>query len=527
MQTVAWALCVVAVRLSGATNAGHFSADQGHAVRFGVHQVSLAGSGAVTNPFDTRATVTFTPPSGAASAKAVQMFYDGAEVWRARVYVTETGTWHWVSASAGDALLSGRSGSFIAQASPLRGMLKKHPDNPRALMTDDGCGFLNIADTAYYLFEADATPWQKYAADNWRQGVTLMRCSLLGALRKGERFFDGSPDLLNLANFQRSDARLRWLLDNYPGLYVELILFAEPNTGYNKDETFWAGLSAARRERLLRNLVARYGAFPQVVWEIVNDYAYGPRFPNNMAMAHEVGAYLARNDPWRHLVTTGPIRGGAFCFTDAGWATLCHLETLDALDADQTADYAANALHVFCGEDRYETYKPPAHPDCYFRRLMWAWLLSGGSACYGGDWDAVVSYSESGLHGLDGVRHIKPFFETRNLDIARYVPDDALAVDPDGKAGAGRPQLARCGTSSYLLYLPNADGDGQVANVHTGVTARVRVDLSRASGTYVAEWLRSRDGASQDGGKVSGGAWREFTAPWQGEDVVLRLTAAP
>ena len=78
------------------------------------------------------------------------------------------------------------------------------------------------------------------------------------------------------------------------------------------------------------------------------------------------------------------------------------------------------------------------------RRLFWAWLLSGGSANYGGRWWAVEPYSETGtrastyynraentfrtqLTGLDSVRPIRDFFEQRAIDLGDFEPAHGLA----------------------------------------------------------------------------------------------------
>ena len=60
----------------------NFTRGAATAQKFGVHEIVLTGNGSVTNPFDTDATVTFTPPSGAAQAKTVKAFYDGGKTWR-------------------------------------------------------------------------------------------------------------------------------------------------------------------------------------------------------------------------------------------------------------------------------------------------------------------------------------------------------------------------------------------------------------------------------------------------------------
>ncbi|MGH2500842.1 MAG: DUF5060 domain-containing protein [Candidatus Limnocylindria bacterium] len=77
--------CAVAGGATGLTP------DSESARRFGVFEIALSGDGAVTNPFDTQVTVTFTPPSAGKRASTVHALYDGDNTWRARVYVSETG----------------------------------------------------------------------------------------------------------------------------------------------------------------------------------------------------------------------------------------------------------------------------------------------------------------------------------------------------------------------------------------------------------------------------------------------------
>src|SRR5712692_802421 len=125
-------------------SAAPFSVDPATAMKFGTHEIVLTGNRSLANPFDTRATVTFTPPSGPANAITVRAFYDGGNTWRARVHVTEAGTWQWTSSSAADAALHGKSGAFAAVDSNLRGLLKKDSRNPRAWRSEDGRWFVGL-----------------------------------------------------------------------------------------------------------------------------------------------------------------------------------------------------------------------------------------------------------------------------------------------------------------------------------------------------------------------------------------------
>ncbi len=543
----------------GAPAAG-FSEGAGPAARFGVHEIALTGNGGVANPFDTDVTVTFTPAVGR-SAQTVHAFFDGGDTWRARVYVGGTGRWLWTSRCASDPALDGRGGAFEAADSALCGRLLPHPANPRQWMTEDGRWFLNVSDTAYFLLcthDGDGAPVaerdaQDYVSEAVGLGVTSVRCFLAGdahGFRERREqwtdwiFEDEGATRLRFDNLQCADRRLRWLLDNRPGLAVQLILF--PVADRSRDEGFWTGLSAAQRERALRQLVARYAAYPQLFWLIANDVHYGEKFPNNNAFAREVGRYLERNDPWQHPRSTGPARREVFPFGGETWASYIHLENEHDLGAAECARYRDCAKPVFLGEDRYEqdhgTDRDPAHMAYWQRRLYWAWLFSGGSATYGGRWWLLQPYTQTGkraapsrwnrdlvfrdaLTGLDAARHIRSYFAARHIELSGFEADPGLAKDADGAAGARAPACMRRARQEFLIYHPNAAADGREARVDAARTPGLTVDLAAADGAFAAEWCRVRDGAAQAGGTVAGGRTQTLRSPWLGEDCVLRLLA--
>ena len=489
------------------------------AQKFGVHEIALTGDGSVANPFDTPCEVIFISPSGI--SVTVNAFYDGSNIWRARCYVNEIGNWTWKSVSTRDFGLDNKSGSFSALESNLRGKLKKHPGNNKALATDDGKWFLNIADTPYLIFSDKYDKWQEFIRDSWNLGITLFRASMLGALRDWDSLFEnGNRNKLNISNFQTNDTRLKWMLDNYPDLYVEFILFGECNTGWGGDETLWNSMSTEQHNRILKYIVARYAAFPEIIWEIVNDYKYSESHPHNIEMADEIGYYLMNNDPWNHLITSGGIRGDEFYFKQVEWATLFHLETLDALSADHAEDYSSYPVHVFDAEDRYETYKQPDNPKIYFRRLIWSWTLSGGSAGYGGDWDDIVPYSQTSFEGLDNIIHIRNFFQDKNIELSDYIPDDNCVSSP--ARGVIRPKVMRDSTkSSYIIYHPNASVSGKAADVSTR-TATLTID-NLPTNKYSILWMRADNGKIQQLNFNHEGGDKLLTSPWSGIDVVLYL----
>jgi len=158
-----------------------FTTGAADALKFGTHEIVLVGNGAVSNPFDARVAVRFTLMSGFTNAVTVPAFYDGGNTWRARLYVSEAGQQDWSSSCSMDDRLDGKSGTFKAVESRLRGLLKKHRVNPHAWMTDDGRTFINVSDTAYRLFHGkDAPMWREFVTDSTARGVTCVRVASLG-----------------------------------------------------------------------------------------------------------------------------------------------------------------------------------------------------------------------------------------------------------------------------------------------------------------------------------------------------------
>ena len=496
--------------------AGNFTTGNGPAAVFGVHEVSLTGNGGAADPFATVGTVTFTPPSGSAHAVTVGMFWDGGNDWRARAYVTEAGNWTWTSHGAGDPGLDGKTGSFHAVPAALRGKLKPHPANPRALVTDNGKWFAPIGDTAYCLL--GSADYQNYVRDDWNHGVDFVRCSSFGHLRDFAAHFtaSGVPGIPNLSSLQSDDAKLNWMLENYPGMYLQYIMLPE-NPAAN-----WSMYSVTARDELLQQMVARFGAFPAITWQIMNDSPYPADGTGNTAVANTVGTFLVARDVYGHLRGTGARRGKEAPFANSAWTTFLHYETKDAVAADEADRSASHHKFTWCGEDRYETYIPPAQARYFFRRLMWAWLLSGGSACYGGAWDKVIPYSAGRFTGLDSIAPITRYLATRDIDLGLFVCDDSMADDPLA-TGKDRPQACHRESSEYLIYHPNGTGTAEGVNVNAERTASFKFDLTGMRGEGKVEWFKCLDGTIADGGTVQGGAVRTLTAPWIGQDVVCRI----
>jgi len=544
------------------------------AVKFGVHEIVLTGNGAVANPFDTVATVKFSPPSGETNARTVHAFYDGDNTWRVRVYVSETGDWKWLARCDTDKGLNDKRGTFKADDSKLRGRLLPHPKNPRHWMTEDGRWFLNLNDTSYFLLcshDGTGNPvsdddFKAYVNDAVAHGITSFRSwiakgpkPLVATGNSGQDpwhdlFEETELNRLNLNHQRVADQRLHWMLDEYPDVYMQFILFPR-GSRHGQDDQMWKKFTPEQKARVMRYILARYAAYPQLFWLVANDAHYGPKHPNNNAFVREVGEYFRQHDPWRHPMSTGHARGVEYFFGGEDWSSYIHLEDNFDLGATQYAKYHQYAKPVFLGEDRYEQDHPadrdPNHMRYFQRRLFWAWLLAGGSANYGGRWWVVHPYTQTGqrrtpspwsvigggeggkpsqavmhtqqLTGLDSVKAIREYFTTRKIELSDFEPDHALVNDPDVKETTRAPKLMRRDHDEFLVYHPNAASDDKAARADAAKTARLTIDLKNAPGRFQVEWFRAHDGVAQTAGTVEGGGVREFVAPWQGQDVVLHL----
>lgn len=522
----------------------HFTTSGETAALFGVHEIRLRADAAGADPFEVDVRVTFTSPAG--RAVRVFAFFDGGETWKARVYVSEQGEWNWRATT-------GEMGTFAAAGSSLRGMLRPHALNPSLWQTDDGQWFLNINDTAYLLFRPQEEDWQEYVRDAWAMGITSLRVSSFGGVDWGpqQRFpncpWDGSlrPDL---PRFRETDRRLCWLLDEYPGMYLQMILFGL--AGWGKDSTgeAWFAIPEKTRRTMLRYMVARWAAFPQIFWLITNDMHLTEEYRQNQAFAREAGQYFAEHDPWQHLISCGPCRFMDFALltpADREWVSYIHIEDAYHPHAARMHRYARYNMHVFLGEDRYEQDRPtrdPLYPAYYFRWMFWSWLLAGGSASYGGRWCAVHPYGRTGerafisnweppdahtwtnrLMGLDSVPFIKAYFAERRIDLAQFEPDDSRLADVGMTDEARRPKLARRGAVEFLAYHPNAAATGRESNVDSTRAVRMVLDLRFCPGEFSVEWFRARDGVALSVATVRGNSEVTLESPWVGEDVVVRV----
>lgn len=452
-------------------------------------------------------------------------FYDGNGTYKIRAYCGEAGKWRWTTISNIEGL-HGRKGKFIVKPSALRGKLRIHDGDPHQFMYDNGDWFLHIGDTGYrYLIDTEEN-WQEYIDQAASMGATKIRCWFARSRHTVEALFNEDRSGLNLSYWQEMEKRLDYALDKYPDLIFQLIPFAEDDQEmfYFKNEDFIS-------RKAIDYMQARWSAYPNLTYCISNDRNINGRDDLKQAVRF-IGDVMQRQEPWGTLITNHQKRYQGYAFVDDSWSDIITLEDIDQVHGQLVLDCRERGnAPVVLDEDRYENWRNPLHDRYFFRRLMWANLLSGGHPTYGGlrtyepfedtlTPQGIMGYytaTEYGLleKGAHDFVHIHKFFTDKDLDLVNWIPSDSLAGND--------PAITKCTRKeyNYIVYLQNPDDpvNHVSANVSDSIP-EVVIDLKEAE--YLATWFCPRSGTWDETDTIQGKEQAKLTAPG-GKDWVLYL----
>ncbi len=506
----------------------------------GVHELEFRCEGDLDNPFfDVDLRVTFVRPDG--SQVTVDGFYDGRQTFLARAYCDTLGSWKW-STSSNVERLGGQSGTFQVVPSSLPGKLRKHPDDPRQLVYDNGKWFLHIGDTGYRYVVRDEKRWREYIDQAAQMGATKIRTWFSQSRHNVEALFNSDRSGLDVGYWQEMDRRIAYAFRRHPHVMLQLIPFGE-----DTDELKRYGAGDRMSRLVPRYAQARFSAYPNVLWCISNDREIvsknkpltGRRIRNETI--NQIGLAMAKQEPWGTLLTNHQSRFKGYSFVDSSWSDIITLEDLDQVSGDLILKYRKlGEDSIVLDEDRYEQYRAPRNPRYFFRRLMWASLFSGGSATYGGlrsyegsDYvptkkNEMVNADGRGVYGyFDAVRqgqlkgggddfvHIHKFFADAQLTLVGMTP-------ADGIAGRDSTQW-KClkGDGVYLVYLANPDGTIPETDAASDQPPKVVLELPEQK--YSVKWFHPMTGEWTDG-PDGGGRNLSLEAPSGGDWVAVLRT---
>ncbi len=469
------------------------------ALHRGVYEIRLTAEEAPPNPYRVEPRVTFVPPSGA--PVTVDGFHDGGSVWRARAYCHTVGRWTWSSESSVPGL-GDQSGEFVVNESTLPGKLRIHRDDPRQFQYDNGDWFLHIGDTGYRYLTATEPEWQAYIDQAARMGATKIRTWFCQGRSDVQVLFGSDRSLMNLSYWQEMDRRIRYALEAHPGVQLKLIPYGEDTAEIRR-----YGQGDADAAFIARYAQARFSAYPNVHWcitndrEVVDDDAELTGRRVRVSTIARIGRDMAAREPWGTLLTNHQSRFSGYAFAGAPWSDIITIEDLDEVAGEALLEYREKgAAPVINDEDRYENYRFPKHSRYFFRRLMWASLLSGGHATYGG----LRTYEpyDGGLAGVQGYYtavaanklqkgahdfvHIHAFFRDAGLTLAGMEPDD-------GACGAN-PNRWKCIHDSRVSIVYLANPTSESAEIAGESTTIPSVTLNLPEAQYTGAWFDPSSG---------------------------------
>jgi enterochelin esterase-like enzyme len=495
--------------------------------KWSVHELTLEAARTYDNPYvQAGVTAVFTAPDG--REISVRGFWDGDNAFRIRFTPDMEG--HWRSATQSeDEGLTGWQGTLQCDppASDVHGFLRRDPAHAYHWVWDDGTRFFMFGQTYYELISnaRAGASWQA-AIDNCRKyGINKVRFRLYikncgNAINPApctEPWLEDNRDRLDLAHWRATDQIIQYL--NRVGMVADLMPFNSSEKAFGTPE---------QDARLLRYVIARYAAYPNLIWCLTNEFQ---RTGRPREYLNSLGAQLHAQDPWLargeflRPLSIHPLggkgEGDYWKFADQPWPVHVILQygrltPGDALYNAQVDNrkfnmpvvndefgYMGDSLWRDARGDRGSDtnhYTPEAH-----RQTMWAICMAGTYASSGdkNQYEDGRPYQSATWHERPEYREIAALidlFTTKGLEYWKMAP---------------QPSAVEAGTRVYVLAAP---GRQYIAYAAAGGAFTLRV----APGRYAAKLYDPRDGSEEGRPDVNGGQTVSFATP-AGQDWVVYL----
>jgi Domain of unknown function (DUF5060)/Protein of unknown function (DUF4038)/Putative collagen-binding domain of a collagenase len=496
-----------------------------------VHELTLRASGRYSHLYtDASVTATFRGPGGA--SKTVPGFWDGGSTFKIRFAPTIPGRWSWATTSS-DPGLGGRSGTIQCTRPPPRkhGFLRRDSTHPYSFVWDDGSRYFMWGQTYYdVLLNVMAHGrWKKgvdnsaahhmnkirlhvFAQKNYKPGVE--ETTYPQVIPYGGTFSNPDREQLNIAYWRSLDEYVKYL--DSRGMIADLIIF----NPYG-DNIMWG--TEPQDERYLRYVLARYAAFPHVIWCLCNEWNYTKK---PQAYFNTMGNIIRQEDPWMSdgdRLRALSIHQGTridFNYSGANWPVHAIIQYGVRNEETGAAGESANGSRTkYPNGDQWGNagilynlgHEMPVVNDEYgyigenspvnltrtqHRRAIWSIAAAGGYGSVGdfrmeasgnpeisGDWAAAPEYGD--------IQRLVDFFTTRGIEYWKMSSHNSLLT-----SGERVYVLAESGRQ-YLIYAA-VGGDFSV-NI--------------GPGTYAARRYDPRSGKDEALPQVSGGGSRSFQMP--------------
>jgi hypothetical protein len=508
--------------------------------KWSTFEISLEASQQYANPYAAGPTLTavFAGPGGV--TKSVSGFWDGGNSFKIRFTPTAVGPWSY-QVSSSDAGMNGKTGSVdcVAPNAGRHGFLRVDVKHPYSFVWDDGTRYFMWGQT-YYDFVISALAndhWKTSIKKNADYGMNKIRMHVYAqTFYKPDVEFNGYPDAqpymgsstkpdrdrLNLRYWRKLDEMVQHM--DSMGMVADLIV----TNPYWDNRMFG---TAEQNDRFLSYVIARYAAYPNVIWCLCNEWkkATDGGHAQKQEDFDRMGALIRKSDPWSAetaLLRPLSIHNESGHFEFSGWPTHAIIQFGGWNPTYNHGDQWGNAgivdnlgRNIPVVDDEYgyigQTNPPISvrvNMDRFkLRSAAWGIATAGGYGSIGdirlhrngkgnpeitGDWIDAPEYAD--------LKHMIDFFTTKGIEYWKM---------------SSQNKLIKAGTRTYLLA---EIGRQYVAYAATGGT--FSIDL--APGTYKAFRYDPRTGDETSLAAVTGGGSCSFTLP-DTDDWVVRLVATP
>lgn len=270
--------------------------------KWDVTEISLEASRDYENSYlDVDVTGRFISPQG--KEKSIRAFWNGGSSFIIRFNPDEEGTWTYSISGNNDDPGLQKKGSLKVEgkAKQCRGFVRRDAAFPYHFIYDDGSRYY-MCGTTYYNILLNAM-----AGDKWKTAVDsalifginkyrALLCPIKNEVTPYEQVFpfeERGDSLdhtrLNLPMWQKMDEVIAY--SNEKGMVVDLMPFGFDKPSYSGDSLL--------DRRYLRYVMARYAAFPNVIWCIVNEWNYRYRsLGKTKPYFNIMGETIREEDPW-------------------------------------------------------------------------------------------------------------------------------------------------------------------------------------------------------------------------------------
>jgi hypothetical protein len=459
--------------------------------------VTLSDPTTTGNPYDLKFEGRFRHTESGRTM-TVPGFHAGGSTWKIFFMPDQTGEWTYSTSSA-DADLNGKQGGFTCVASDLPGLLQ--PDGKWWRLGGTGYDLPVILPVGDWLKAkrtdeeiARFVTWASEVAGARAIGLTLTYFNRSQDVvpyvkgKEGQTFNTGYWDRLNRLFDAARDAGM--------GHYIRFYSDDAEAPSRNK-----IGSKSTEEKRLLTYAIARFSAYPVVIWDTGIDIV--ETRPTDWP--EWFCKWMLANDPWKHPV--GNRSGGGSGSSNPPSATY-YADGADTLPSRNgfVKTWKGRKIPTAMTDNWREDYSRGNFNRARIRRAVWEMGLTGGTGLMisGNEFSGYLGATyASDLKAAPDVGHAVRFLTTRVGDLRRLAPHDELVQSGSSVSLAADPGR------EYVAYLP------------TG--GRVDIDLKSAPGSFLVHRFDPLKGEISTPEMITGGRIVTIDVP-SGRETVLHIT---